>query len=303
MGFRCGHQWMLCRLGGGRQGPMKQSIPYRRSIVGHDGPQRVAPKGSGMSARLRVTGDLPRDFGTDAAQGIARLTPTATTRGTPGRSAQRAQLVHSDHRLHVVHGECFLRQTDAMPWIPPTPTWSLVDLRPGVEVAPDLVRLAVDALDASRPLMAQSFLRALDWTAFESFWLEAGLESGRRHDNSAHTKNGDASKARAIPKSVKLAVAQRDGWRCRYCMLRVVSAPILKALQVQFPAYMPLGARAVDDHPAHRVIRCTQDHLVPHAGGGLDDPGNLVTSCGACNFQKGNCALDELSLRPPGVVP
>lgn len=189
-----------------------------------------------------------------------------------------------------------------MPWIPAAPTSSLVELTPGVEIAPDLLRLAVDAVDAKKPAIAQALLRALDWTAFESYWREAGLGSGRRHDRAQH-KNRTASgpARRAIPKATKLAVAQRDGWRCRYCGLRVVGGPLLKALQVRFPAFLPLGARAVDDHPAHRVLRCTQDHLAPFADGGLNDPKNLVTSCGACNFQKGDCSLDELSLQlsPP----
>lgn len=135
-----------------------------------------------------------------------------------------------------------------MPWIPPNPTWSLVELRPGVEVAPDLLRLAVDAVDTKAPPLARAHLRALDWTAFETYWIEAGLENERRHDKTMH-RPGAGARVPAIPRAVKLAIAQRDGWRCRYCGLRVVSASVLKALQVRFPALLPLGERAVDEHP------------------------------------------------------
>lgn len=185
-----------------------------------------------------------------------------------------------------------------MSWIPPAPSWSLAEPPPGVEISADLIRLAVDAVDAGRLPAARSFLRALDWTAFETYWHEAGLENGRRHDKTAHRKT-NGTKGPAIPRTVKLVVAKRDGWRCRYCGLRVISAPVLKSLEVRFPALLPLAQRAVDEHPAHRVLRCTQDHVVAQAASGSNAPDNLVTSCGACNFQKGDCSLDELSLRHP----
>ena len=181
-----------------------------------------------------------------------------------------------------------------MHWIPPTPTWSLVELRPGVEVAPDLIGLAVDATEAKRDTSARTFLRALDWTAFESYWTEAGLEGERRHDKTLHKKKErPASRGPAVPKATKLVVAQRDGWRCRYCGLRVISGRVLKALQVRYPAFLPLGNRAVDDHPAHRVLRCTQDHLVAQAAGGMNDPDNLVTSCAVApaTFRRATAAL------------
>lgn len=201
-------------------------------------------------------------------------------------------------RRRVFNVAAAIDDTHGMPWIPPAPSWSLAEPPSGVEVATDLIRLAVDAVDAGRLPVARSLLRALDWTAFEMYWDEAGLENGRRHDKTAHRK-GIGTKGRAIPRSTKLVVANRDGWRCRYCGLRVVSAPVLKSLQARFPALLPLAQRAVDEHPAHRVLRCTQDHLEAHAAGGSNRPDNLVTSCGACNFQKGDCSLDELSLRHP----
>lgn len=47
------------------------------------------------------------------------------------------------------------------------------------------------------------------------------------------------------------------------------------------------------------VIRLTWDHLDPRAHGGGGTAENVVVSCGTCNFQKGDCSLEELSLQDP----
>lgn len=197
---------------------------------------------------------------------------------------------------------------------------SLVTPPPGVEVGPDLLRLAVMELEGpSDPGLsrahqkvkraraqgrAAALVRALDWTAFEWFWVEGGLEWERRHDRSC-LAGPRAAKAPGAPSAaVCLSVAQRDGWTCRYCGLRVVSPATLRALANLLPAVLPLGRRTIEMHPAYDVLRCTWDHVVPHAAGGDNDAANLVASCGTCNFNKGNCSLAELGLIDPrDIVP
>lgn len=60
----------------------------------------------------------------------------------------------------------------------------------------------------------------------------------------------------AIPKRVRYAVLERDGYRCRYC-----------------------GAEAAD-------AKLHVDHRMPVARGGTNDFANLVTACADCNLGK-----------------
>lgn len=53
--------------------------------------------------------------------------------------------------------------------------------------------------------------------------------------------------------------------------------------------------------PIYRAYDSSPDHVHPVSAGGAHSIENLVTACGACNYQaKGHCTLDELGLAPPG---
>lgn len=201
---------------------------------------------------------------------------------------------------------------------------SLAGLPPAAEVAPDLLQLAVVALEQELPASlsrrardlarrrqlerAHALARAVDWTTFDWFWTEGGRDWERNHDKTRHT-SFEGNKAQAsIPLGIKRAVAVRDGWRCRYCGLRVVSPATMTALERLLPAALPyndasMGPASVTTHAMQCVLRLTWDHVHPHAGGGLNDLENLVASCGGCNFNKGNCSLEELGLEDPRLHP
>jgi hypothetical protein len=63
----------------------------------------------------------------------------------------------------------------------------------------------------------------------------------------------------ALPPSIRFAVLQRDGFRCRYCGQGTQSNP---------------------------PVELEVDHIVPVAAGGNNDLGNLVASCVSCNRGK-----------------
>lgn len=68
---------------------------------------------------------------------------------------------------------------------------------------------------------------------------------------------------KALSKRVRFEVFKRDGFRCAYCG----STPLDGALHV--------------------------DHVAPVAGGGSDEPANLITSCAACNLGKSDIPLGD----------
>lgn len=75
----------------------------------------------------------------------------------------------------------------------------------------------------------------------------------------------------SVGKRLRFEILKRDGFRCRYC----------------------------GRSPMSSVLRV--DHVVPVAGGGTDDPANLVTACHDCNAGKSDVPLDETISRSPTV--
>lgn len=81
-----------------------------------------------------------------------------------------------------------------------------------------------------------------------------------------------------MPGELDMAVFARDGWRCRYCGIRV---RLFRRRR---------GVKVPDD-------AATIDHLVPAAKGGPTTKGNTVTACYRCNMIKADneLPLEELS--------
>jgi 5-methylcytosine-specific restriction endonuclease McrA len=195
------------------------------------------------------------------------------------------------------------------------PTWFLIEPQAPVEIAADLLRLAVDAIEdplprgviamsqkderACRLEVARAFARACDWTAFEWFWWEGGNEWGRRRGTGPRATYTGPKASPSIPSALKREVALRDNFTCRYCQLRVVSSATLTALEKLVPAALPTGDRAVESHPMQCVLRLTWDHVIPRSAGGQNTVKNIVTACGGCNYNKGSSTLEELGLRHP----
>ena len=69
----------------------------------------------------------------------------------------------------------------------------------------------------------------------------------------------------SVSTRMRFEILKRDGFRCTYC-----------------------GADSA-------AAKLHVDHVVPVAGGGTDDPVNLVTACDSCNLGKSAVPLDEHS--------
>jgi hypothetical protein len=123
------------------------------------------------------------------------------------------------------------------------------------------------------------------------YWRNATTLPFHRH------KDRSAAKG-AVSRAIRLAVGARDYWHCRYCGLPVADVGYFNKLWVALPEDFP-QARGTpvtgNGWPISRVFRMAPDHVLPLAAGGSTDMDNLVTACGACNYQwKGDCTLDEL---------
>jgi hypothetical protein len=178
---------------------------------------------------------------------------------------------------------------------------SLVSPWPTLHIAADLFAAAATALDHGAVAEAEHLIRAIDERGFRRYWEDGGIVWEQRHDKTAHPPGSRA--ADSITAASRLQVAQRDGWRCRYCGLRLLSGGFVIALRLRLPEAFPTGPRDDDRHWAGSVLRYSPDHMVPHHAGGNSEPENLVASCGVCQFMKGSCTLGELGLTTPTEQP
>lgn len=103
------------------------------------------------------------------------------------------------------------------------------------------------------------------------------------------------------------AIAERDGYRCGYCGIRVIEPAILKKVQMKvgldvFPSKSnKKGSSNRDYHGIWVTTAVTLDHVVPYSESGDDSDSNLITSCWGCNFGKYDYTCEELGLRSPRV--
>lgn len=99
------------------------------------------------------------------------------------------------------------------------------------------------------------------------------------------------------------ALFARDGYRCRFCGLKVVLRAAVKRLDLEFPAAIRWSGPQSQQHPAFRASCASADHLVPHSRGGSNEPDNLVTACGPCQFGRNQWLISEVGLNDPRSRP
>jgi len=164
--------------------------------------------------------------------------------------------------------------------------------------APGVLRAAMEALDAGDQATARQLAAAVDRRALWGYWFRTGHEWTKRHRPAAHPPG--VRRLDTPSSELTRTVFDRDGWRCRYCGLRVIDRRTLKLLSQAIPAAFPWRNRNGNSHPATVVLAATPDHVNPRSQGGGHEPENLVTSCGTCQYQaRGACTLEELGLADP----
>lgn len=174
-------------------------------------------------------------------------------------------------------------------------------------LAADLLSLAADAYllgehQRCAQLLVQSDLRKLRNFAYKVAG-PISLEIHRQTRMPIFTTTVIDGIKRMPSKIIEREVYKRDGWRCRYCETRVISKQARDVFRKHFPLEARTGRTNEDNHFGLSTLTATLDHIVPHKRGGSNEPDNLVTACGPCQFGRGHWLLEEVQLEDPRTHP
>ena len=146
----------------------------------------------------------------------------------------------------------------------PRKTWpSLIPLPTVVASEPDQLHAATVALLRGEVDVARHLIDRMDRDALWLYYDAAGWVYEARHETAIHRGRTRGENV-AIPIAMKREVAARDGWRCRFCGLRLVSRDLIVGIHAQLgDAFVIDANRERLNHPAAFLLRYTQDHVIP----------------------------------------
>jgi 5-methylcytosine-specific restriction endonuclease McrA len=81
-------------------------------------------------------------------------------------------------------------------------------------------------------------------------------------------------------KDVRSAAAKRQGWKCHYC-----DRPMWDLDRDQYAERHGVSAKMLWQ------FKCTAEHLIDRAVGGVDEPENIVAACIFCNNRRSEWGL------------
>lgn len=170
-------------------------------------------------------------------------------------------------------------------------------------LAADLLSIAANSLLAGDFRRCASFLAQADMRELSEFaYKVAGpisFEIHRQTRMPQFTPTTIRGIKRMPSKIIERQIYKRDGWHCRYCESRVISKEARNIFRRYFPVVARKGRTNEDNHFGLATLSATLDHLVPHKRGGSNEPENLVTACGPCQFGRGVWLLEEVQIEDP----
>ena len=148
---------------------------------------------------------------------------------------------------------------------------------------------------------ARNVFLSIDVEACRRYWFDVPAAPAAADPSSApedQSTDPEVVVAR-MSSALVTGVFSNDGWRCRYCGLRVIQPAVARRLRHALAELVPWGPTNDDKHAALMILRASPDHVVPRSRRGTDDVANLVTACHPCQFKKADSTLTELGLSDP----
>jgi 5-methylcytosine-specific restriction endonuclease McrA len=185
---------------------------------------------------------------------------------------------------------------------------SFLPLIPELETAIELLDKAAHAMlahdfDTARELIAQADIKEVcEFNAKITGPTDPAIHWQSTTPPSAVPSNERAS-VRMPTSKEEQAIFERDGWRCQYCGCRVISKRARSVLTKIFPSEARWGRANSDKHCALVTLTASLDHILPHSRRGTNEPSNLVTACGPCQFGRNQWTLEEVGFNDPRERP
>lgn len=166
-----------------------------------------------------------------------------------------------------------------------------------------LLKKAAEALISDEREVAAVLLREADLPAILDHLVRLiGPMSEEVHRSVQRPRVLPASErdpVRMPPPSVEWQIYARDGWRCRFCDMKVISRRARAVLVREFPGECRWAGPEYERHAALNALASSLDHVVPHSRGGVNREENFVTACYGCQFGRGEWLLNESELTDP----
>lgn len=169
--------------------------------------------------------------------------------------------------------------------------------------AADLLAAAADALLSDDDKRAAAFLAQADLPAVHEHVLrlvsKMTPEVHRCIRRPVPLPKESRHPDRMPSQSVEWQIYARDGWRCRFCGIKVISRKARGVLVSRFPEETRWSAPEFERHAALYALASSLDHVVPHRRGGTNSADNFVTACYGCQFGRGEWSLEEVEVEDP----
>ena len=159
-----------------------------------------------------------------------------------------------------------------------------------------------EAGDINRSIKLLGATRGED---MRNWYIEHGQMSGWHFRVKALKKSKPKKYSGVFEKNKSFAkyqtqIYQRDGYKCRYCAIRVVDTKALMKMEKMVgEKYFKVKGTNSERHGVAIALRATVDHIKPLSRGGRTNMTNLVTSCWSCNYGKLNATLEQLGISNP----
>ena len=140
---------------------------------------------------------------------------------------------------------------------------------------------------------------------FCEWYIEHGQMSGKHRKNALSILKPEliAEELRdplRAPKKYQDEVFHRDGYRCRYCGIRLISQKLMKLFIKKLDSSeFQKGSTNLTTHGIIHATWPVADHVVPWNLGGRTNLENLVASCAACNYGKDGYTVEQIGIENP----
>ncbi len=178
---------------------------------------------------------------------------------------------------------------------------------PELDLAAKLLDAAADALLSGRYELAKYLLDSANFPEIREYAIsivgKLSIEVHRQTKRPNGISNEQRDLIRMPSQKQQDAIFARDGWRCRFCGVKVVCKQARSRLTKIFRIEPHWTSLVSQRHSALYALASSLDHIVPHGRGGKNEQPNYVTACYCCQFGRGEFTLAEVELENPIARP